>query len=135
MPTMFGSPATYADSHAWVLPRQLDQDAATTRKTYELVAGILKQGGTWAAAGHIPAYLPIQQTAEYAELTPQTEYASAGENPVFDPAVWFAGAGTEFQKQVSEALSGAFTGALSTDEAIDSMLSRIDAMLLAPNPT
>ncbi|BBE21767.1 ABC transporter substrate-binding protein [Arthrobacter sp. MN05-02] len=135
MPTLFGTPATYADSHAWVLPRQADQDPETRRRTYELVAGILKQGGTWAAAGHIPAYLPVQDTPEYTQLSPQTEYASAGENPVFDPSVWFAGAGTEFQKQVSEALSGAFTGALSPDEAIDSMLSRIDAMLLAPNPT
>jgi multiple sugar transport system substrate-binding protein len=135
MPTIFGTPATYADSHAWVLPRQLDRDPETTRRTYELIAGILKEGGTWAAAGHIPAYLPIQDTPEYAALTPQTEYASAGENPVFDPSVWFAGAGTEFQKQVSEVLSGAFTGALTPDEAIDTMTSRIDAMLLAPNPT
>ena len=135
MPTMFGTPATYADSHTWVLPRQLNRDPESIRETYELVAGLLKQGATWAAAGHIPAYLPIQETPEYKALTPQTEYASAGRDPVFDPAVWFAGAGTEFQKQVSEALSSAFTGTLSPGAALDTMLSRIDAMLLAPNPT
>ncbi len=135
MPTMFGTPASYADSHAWVLPRQLERDQETTRRTYELVAGILKQSGTWAGAGHIPAYAPIRDTPEYAALTPQTEYAGAGDNPVFDPAVWFAGAGTEFQNQMSQALTGAFTGATTPDAAIDSLLSRIDAMLLAPNPT
>lgn len=39
----------------------------------------------WGEAGHVPAYTPVAESEEYQELSPQTDYAAAGETPVLDP--------------------------------------------------
>lgn len=135
MPTMFGTPAAYADSHSYVLPRK-DMSDGHRRSVYEFVAAVLRDGGSqWGTAGHIPAYLPAQATPEYQGLHPQTEYAAAGRNVVFDPPAWFAGAGTEFQNQMSQALADAYRGRKKPMDAVGDMLGSINGFLSAPNPT
>lgn len=136
MPTMFGSPAAYADSHSYVLPRQRSMTDERRQSVYEFVGSVIRDGGPqWGTAGHIPAYLPAQQTSEYQELRPQADYAAAGERVVFDPAVWFAGAGTDFQNQMSQHLSGAYRGQTKPMDAVGGMLTAMDRFLAAPNPT
>lgn len=134
MPTLFGQPASYTDSHVWVLPRQV-QDDAGFEAAHKFVAGILKNGLTWAQAGHIPAYAPIRATQEYRALVPQVDYAAATETPAFDPAVWFAGAGTDFQNQLSQILSAALQGTVPAKDAVDSIVDYLQTMLSTPNPT
>lgn len=136
MPTMFGTPAAYADSHSYVLPRQRSMTDERRRSVYEFVTSVIRQGGPqWGTAGHIPAYLPAQATPEYRGLHPQAEYAAAGSNVVFDPPAWFAGAGTEFQNQMSQSLSDAFRGLKKPMDAVGGMLAGMDRFLAAPNPT
>ncbi|MCC3273679.1 extracellular solute-binding protein [Arthrobacter zhangbolii] len=136
MPTMFGTPAAYADSHSYVLPRQRSMTAEHRRSVYEFVTSVIRDGGPqWGTAGHIPAYLPAQDTAEYRDLRPQSDYAAAGANVVFDPPAWFAGAGTDFQNQMSQALADAFRGLKKPMDAVGGMLSAMDRFLAAPNPT
>ena len=136
MPTMFGTPAAYADSHSYVLPQQRNMTDERRRAVYEFVGSVIRDGGPqWGTAGHIPAYLPAQQTSEYQKLRPQADYAAAGERVVFDPAVWFAGAGTDFQNQMSQALSSAFRGQRKPMDAVGGMLTAMDRFLAAPNPT
>lgn len=135
MPTMFGTPANYADSHSYVLPRQVSDDPQRRRTAHQFVAGIIKQGQKWAEAGHIPAFLPVQETPGYQNLHPQVDYAAAGTTPVFDPPVWFSGAGTDFQNQLSQTISACFQGTLDPPAAVASMLEIINKMLSAPNPT
>lgn len=135
MPAMFGTPADYADSHSFVLPRQVSQDPQRRRLAHQFVAGIIKQGQKWAEAGHIPAFLPVQDTDLYKDLHPQVDYAAAGTTPVFDPPVWFSGAGTDFQNQLSQTISACFQGTLEPKSAVDSMVAIINKMLSAPNPT
>ncbi|MEJ1114611.1 extracellular solute-binding protein [Paenarthrobacter sp. CCNWLY172] len=135
MPTLFGTPASYTDSHVWVLPKQVHKDSEAYKASHQFVAGILKEGLNWAQAGHIPAFTPIQATDEYRALVPQVDYAAAGETPAFDPAVWFAGAGTDFQNQLSQTLSAALQGTVTVKDAVDSMMEHVQTMLSAPNPT
>ncbi|WP_354182746.1 extracellular solute-binding protein [Arthrobacter sp. UYP6] len=136
MPAMFGKPAAYADSHSYVLPRQRSMTDEHRRSVYEFVTSVIRQGGPqWGTAGHIPAYLPAQETSAYQGLHPQTDYAAAGDNVVFDPPAWFAGAGTEFQNQMSQTLSDAFRGLKKPMDAVGGMLSGMDRFLAAPNPT
>lgn len=134
MPTMFGTPANYADSHSYVLPRQVSDDPQRRRTAHQFVAGIIKQGQKWAEAGHIPAFLPVQAGPGYQKLHPQVDYAAAGTTPVFDPPVWFSGAGTDFQNQLSQTISACFQGTLDPASAVASMLEIINKMLSAPNP-
>ncbi|NAZ87247.1 extracellular solute-binding protein [Kineococcus indalonis] len=133
-PALFGRPRGYADSHSFVLPHQDVVDEDRRRATHRAAAGLLKQTLTWARAGHIPAYKPVLQEPGYAELEPQTSYASAAETAVYDPAAWFTGAGSTFQDQVSQALIRGFSGAASPRAAVDDVVERIDAMLRIPDP-
>lgn len=134
-PTLFGTPANYADAHAFVLPRQAFPDARRRDATYRVLANLLADGGlTWAGAGHIPAYEPVQAEPEYRELSPQRDYAAAGEIVVLDPPVWFAGAGSDFQARVCDAMSTALQGRASASTAVTRMLGEMDRFLQTPNP-
>ncbi|MGY0020334.1 extracellular solute-binding protein [Streptomyces sp. cg35] len=134
MPTVFGTPAVYADSHSFVLPHHESPDAEHRRRTHRAVAAILKAGQIWATAGHIPAYGPVTRTKEYAGLLPQAHYKAAQDHVVLDPAVWFAGAGSDFQNSMSQVLQQALLDGLSPDRAARAMVRRLNTFLAKPSP-
>jgi multiple sugar transport system substrate-binding protein len=134
VPTMFGTPASYADSHTFVLPHRPDTEPERLRATYALATGLVQQGLTWAQGGHIPSYQPIVAGAEYGGLHPQSSYASAGQHVFLDPPLWFAGPGSEFQKQMSAQLQLGFLGDVSAEQTARSLLALIEDMLRIPNP-
>ena len=134
-PTLFGTPANYADSHAFVLPTQASPDPTRRDATYRVLANLLTEGSlNWAGAGHIPAFQPVLADPGYAELTPQRDYAAAGDVVVLDPPVWFAGAGSDFQARMSDAMSTSLQGRASASSAVDGMLREMDRFLDTPNP-
>ncbi|WP_307851206.1 extracellular solute-binding protein [Nocardiopsis sp. MG754419] len=132
-PTVFDHPGSYADSHAFVLPRQGDPDPERVRAAHEFVALMVRNSLTWGEAGHIPAYSPIAESPEYQALSPQSDYASAGETPVLDPEVWFAGAGSQFHTDVSEALRTALTGS-GPEAAVDELAGALESWATRTNP-
>ncbi|OON82899.1 extracellular solute-binding protein [Streptomyces tsukubensis] len=134
LPTLFGRPATQADSHTFVLPHQDDPDPARRRGAHRLVAEILTSSLTWAKAGHVPAYLPVVESKAYAALDPQASYAPAADHPALDPQAWFTGSGSDFQARMCQALQSAINGSASTGSTVKKMLSEIDFFLSKPNP-
>jgi multiple sugar transport system substrate-binding protein len=78
-PNVFGGSkyAVQADSHALVVPARGD-DPARTDRALTFIRAILDQSLTWAQGGHIPAWLPVAESAEYKQLKPQSNYAAAG---------------------------------------------------------
>lgn len=135
MPTLFGTPANYADAHTYVLPHQRGMTDEHRRKVYEFIGGMLRQGGQWGTAGHIPAYLPAQETVTYKELLPQNHYAAAAETVVFDPPLWFAGAGTDFQNRMSQQLIEGFRGTVEPQRCAENLVGVLDSLLSSPDPT
>ncbi|MFE9251588.1 extracellular solute-binding protein [Streptomyces sp. NPDC007088] len=133
MPTLFGTPATHADSHSFVLPHQDDVDEARRRSAHQMVAEILKSSLTWAEAGHIPAYLPVVESKAYGKLQPQSSYAPAADHPALEPPAWFTGAGSDFQARMCGALLTGVSGA-SAESTVKKMLSELDFFLSKPNP-
>ena len=134
IPLLFGQEAAYADSHSFVLPRQLEVDEERRRATHEFVARMLQNSLLWAQAGHIPSYQPITESAEYAELVPQSDYVQAGEFVVFDPPAWFSGSGSNFQNRVGQVLQPAFAGDITAEECLDQMITVMNEFIAAPNP-
>ncbi|MFE9808683.1 extracellular solute-binding protein [Streptomyces sp. NPDC005548] len=133
-PTVFGTPAVYADSHSFVLPRRPHADAAHRRRTQRAVAALLKASRVWATAGHIPAYSPVTRTADYGRLRPQSHYVAAQNHVVLDPPVWFAGAGSDFQNAMSQVLQQAMLDGLAPDRAARAMVRRLNTFLSKPSP-
>ncbi|GAA3050394.1 MULTISPECIES: extracellular solute-binding protein [Actinomycetes] len=134
IPTLYGTPATYADSHSLVLPHQLDPDPEAREHTYEFVSELLKSSFSWAEAGHIPAYLPIVDSPEYDELLPQANYADAADQLVYDPAAWFTGSGANFTNDVGQILQSTVTAGDGFEGALEDFRSLVNSILASPNP-
>lgn len=134
IPPIFGEEAVYADSHSFVLPHQTNPDEQLRDYTYTVVADLLKSSFSWAEAGHIPAYLPITEDPEYAQLTPQAEYSAAADHLVYDPVAWFTGSGSNFVQQFGQIVGSAIVSGSGYDQAVEQFRSYVNNLLAQPNP-
>jgi multiple sugar transport system substrate-binding protein len=133
-PNVFGGQQTWADSHAFIIPRGATPDQATKAATYQFIAGMLKQSLTWAKGGHIPAYLPVAESAEYKALKPQSNYASDAAVAVLDPPAWFSGAGSQFEAAAQNSFEGALTGQTAVLQSLQLFQSSVQRLLDQPVP-
>lgn len=134
IPTLFGTPSVFADSHSFVLPHQSAPDEEKRDLTYRFVADLLKNSFDWASAGHIPAYLPITESPDYANLVPQAHYAEAAELVRYDPPAWFTGSASNFQGDFAGAVQPALMTGAPAETALDRFLAAVDTRLRQPNP-
>lgn len=134
IPTLYGTPAAYADSHSFVLPRQLNRDDEKRRGVYKFVSDVLKGSLSWAEAGHIPAYQPIVQSQAYRELTPQIHYANAADIINYDPESWFSGSGSDWQTYFAENVQNVLLGRDKAADGWDAFADRTNTLLSRPNP-
>lgn len=134
IPTLFGTPAAFADSHSFVLPHQARLDETKRRGVYQFVASMLKGSLSWAEAGHIPAYQPVVKSKEYAALKPQADYAQAADIINYDPVAWFTGSGSDFQGYFAENVQNVFLGRDKAADGWDAFMKRINTVLAMPNP-
>ena len=95
---------------------------------------MVKNSLDWAGGGHTPANLEVTDSAEYQDLVPQSHYANAMDEAVFEPASWFTGSGADFQARVAEVMQSCWLShSLTAEQAVDGLMDRLDAML-AQNP-
>lgn len=134
IPTLFGTPAAYADSHSFVLPHQLNLDDEKRAYVYAFVADILKGSLNWAKAGHIPGFQPVVQSEEYKNLLPQAHYSAAADIINYDPRAWFTGSGSDFQSFFAENVQNVFLGRTPAKVGWDAFVHRLDGLLSKPNP-
>jgi multiple sugar transport system substrate-binding protein len=134
IPTLYGTPAVYADSHSFVLPHQTNADETKRDLAYQFVSDMLHGSFGWAEAGHIPAFLPVTTSPEYADLVPQAHYAEAAEHVVYDPTAWFTGSGSNFQGEFGAAVQGVLLSCDDPAAAVDRFEARVNALLAQPNP-
>lgn len=134
IPTLYGTPAVYADSHTFVLPHQTNPDETARRAAYEFVSTLLKNSIDWAGAGHIPAYLPIVEDPAYDDLVPQAHYADAADLINYDPPAWFTGSGSDFQTYFLDSIQSVMLGGTTPQTGFSSFIDRIDTLLAKPNP-
>ncbi|MBO0979643.1 extracellular solute-binding protein [Microbacterium sp. SD291] len=134
IPTLYGTPAVYADSHSFVLPHQTRPDPVKRDLAYRFVADMLKGSFGWAEAGHVPAFLPVTESSEYDDLIPQAHYAEAAKHVVYDPTAWFTGSGSNFQGEFGAAVQNVLLTGADPVAAIDRFESRVNALLSRPNP-
>ncbi|UKA50586.1 extracellular solute-binding protein [Arthrobacter sp. FW305-123] len=134
IPTLYGTPASYADSHSFVLPRQLKINEDKRRDVYKFVTDVLKGSLSWAEAGHIPGYQPVVQSQAYRELTPQIHYANAADIIAYDPEAWFSGSGSDWQTYFAENVQNVLLGRDKAAVGWDAFEQRTNTLLSRPNP-
>lgn len=86
---VFGErPATWTDSHLFVLPYQAHPDEERLEASKTFVKWMSHNNGIWsAAAGHVSPSRQVLQTAEFQALEPQMAFARQLDYVVFFPQV------------------------------------------------
>jgi multiple sugar transport system substrate-binding protein len=134
LPPVFGTQATHAESHTFVLPHQSDRGGATNEAAHRLAAYVVTHATQWAAGGHIPAYTPTLSTPAYKKLYPQNEYASAIDHQANEPKVWFAGSTGILAQRVGPIVVSSTLGSAKPDVVARRMKSELGKLLTMKNP-
>jgi multiple sugar transport system substrate-binding protein len=93
IPTFYAHPATWADSHSFAIPNRVGNpvDPAKRKLVLDAVHWFNQHSLEWAGGGHVPAFLPVQESAEFIALKPNSDYSSLAKTAVFDPVSTLAG--------------------------------------------
>lgn len=135
LPTLYETPATWADSHAFVIPTSPSKQPSdeTVQAVLEFIAFVQENSQVWASGGHIPAYMPVVNSEAYQAMEPNVSYAAAAENVVYDPDVVIAGAAGPLQQAVHDFITPAVNGQLAVDEALDMFRQAVEGLLRNPS--
>jgi multiple sugar transport system substrate-binding protein len=130
LPVIFDKPSTYADSHSFALPANKGKDMTPEKRAAVLTAisWIEKNSLFWATAGHIPAYGPVTQTAEYAAMQPNATYSSLTANMIFDPKTPLAGVAGPIFDVMSTYFVPTLNGELDPAEAVTSIKEELNGL-------
>jgi len=134
-PNVFGGDyAVQADSHTLIIPKQPVDDPDRRRRALEFIRSMLDQSATWAAGGHVPAWLPYRNSQAYKEMTPQSNYAAAADAAVYDPEGWYSGSGSNFEIIVGSAIGAVAAGQLSPQAALGQIHSKLTELSNTESP-
>lgn len=119
-PTLFGQAAGWADSHAFAIPQEPDaMSAEKLGAALEVIRWMNENSLFWATAGHIPAYVPVTESAEYQEMEPNATYAVLTESAVYDPQSVLAGVAGPIYDANANYIMPAVNGQLPVDQALE----------------
>jgi multiple sugar transport system substrate-binding protein len=127
-PKLYENQQTWADSHQLAIPNNtktpLSPDKLKAALTF--IAFVVKQE-TWAGGGHIPAYLPLQNSDAYKNMSPNNEYSTqAAKDAVFEPALPIFGVGGPTFVPISNFLVPVVNGQISPDQGMKQFVGEID---------
>lgn len=131
VPTLLGEDAIWADSHAFAIPIQGSEEmSAEKREAVMTVIGWMeKHALDWAAAGHIPAYLPIAESEEFTQMEPNATYASLADDAVYDARSTIAGVASPVYDAALNVIAPAIHGFLEPEQAAEQMRQELQALL------
>ena len=112
-PQVYGNPATWSDSHSFVIPHQRSASPDRLDAVMQFISYVQKNAITWAKGGHIPAYTPAVQSQAYQALLPQAHYHAEADHVVYDPQVWYSGAASTLETDAGAAFQSVFSGHLT----------------------
>jgi len=120
LPQLFDKHCTYADSHSFAIPANKGKDMTPEKRAAVLavISWIDKHSLFWATAGHIPAYGPVTQMAEYKKMEPNATYSSLTANMIFDPKSPLAGVAGPIFNVMSTYFVPTQNGEMDPDQAV-----------------
>jgi len=123
LPTFFDHPATWADSHSFAIPNNVGKDMTPEKRkaVMEVIAWMNQHSLSWAGAGHIPAYGPVRDSAEFKAMQPNATYSVLAETAAFDPVSKLAGVASPVYDAAGNYLMPAVNGELEVQQAMEEM--------------
>jgi multiple sugar transport system substrate-binding protein len=88
VPSIYGQPGFWGDSHMWVLPAAANEDATERDASLAFVAFLYDNIGAWArGTGHLANRTSVLTSGELDDAPQRENYADAADTAVFVPAV------------------------------------------------
>lgn len=131
IPVLMGQPATWADSHAFAVPNS-DAKPITPEKlkaVLQIIAWMNEHSLSWADAGHIPAFRPVTESAEFKAMQPNATYAKLADTAVFDPVSPLAGVAGPIYEATQNFIVPALNGQLDPEEAIEQLREELKGQM------
>jgi multiple sugar transport system substrate-binding protein len=130
LPVVFDKPCTYADSHVFALPKNQGKEMTPEKRAavLEVISWVDKNSLFWATAGHIPAYKPVTDSAEYKAMEPNATYSTLTANMIFDPKSKLAGIAGPIFDVMSTYFVPTLNGEMDPAEAVKSIKEELDAL-------
>ncbi len=128
LPVIFDHAATYSDSHILAIPASDDMTPEKRAAVLTVMSSILKNSLFWATAGHIPAYQPVTETAEYKAMEPNATYSSLTENMIYDPKSPLAGVAGPIFDVMSTYFVPTLNGEMDPSEAVAEITYELNDM-------
>lgn len=126
VPTIGDTPAVWANSHNFFLPRQRDADANKVNAAKVFIAWMSENSAEWAGAGMIPARESVR-TGGALDGTMQAPIAEQIDNMRFLPAV--PGLGPVQAETLEIAVSDAILGKATPEEALTREAERATTLM------
>lgn len=129
-PQLFSNRDTWADSHNLAIPNNTKKpiSAEQVKNVLTLISFIEKNAIIWAGGGHLPAYLPVLQGSELANLVPNNEYSvQAAKDATFGPISPVFGVGNPAYDAVGNFLTPALNDQLSVTDAIAKFKQQLES--------
>ena len=131
-PKLYANQNTWADSHTLAIPNNTKTPMTPEKlaAVLKFVAYVNKTGGlTWAGGGHIPAYLPTQNSADFKNLQPNVEYsATSAADAVYEPTVKIFGVGGPVYDAAGNSFLPALLGQSPVAQAIAKFKSTLQGL-------
>ncbi|HCR96449.1 MAG: extracellular solute-binding protein [Halomonas sp.] len=131
VPTLLEEDAIWADSHAFAIPIQGDDEMSDEKReaVMTVIGWMQNHSIDWAAAGHIPAYLPTAESEEFAQMEPNATYASLADNAVYDARSTIAGVASPVYDAALNVIAPAIHGFLEPEQAAEQMRQELQALI------
>ena len=135
-PNVYGGEkySVQADSHTLVIPKQADRNRQRLDESLMLIKSFLDQSKTWAEGGHVPAWVPFRDSAEYKAMTPQSNYAAAAAGAAYDPEGWYSGSGSNFEIVAGSNIATVLSGQQQPAAALAQMRTQLTALADTASP-
>ena len=123
IPVFYSHPATWADSHSFAIPDRKGNpvDPAKRKLVLDAIHWFNTHSLEWAGGGHIPAYLPVQESAEFKAMKPNSDYVSLAKTAVFDPVSIYAGVASPVYDASGNYVMPALNGEIAPADAAKKM--------------
>jgi len=129
-----GRYSVQADLHTLVIPKQASANRERLDHSLTLIKSFLDQSKTWAEGGHVPAWVPFRDSAEYKAMTPQSNYAAAAEGAAYDPEGWYSGSGSNFEIVTGSAIATVLSGQQQPAAALAQMRTQLTNLADTASP-
>jgi multiple sugar transport system substrate-binding protein len=126
-PQIYDKPATWIDSHTFVIPVQkkgLDKNKVNASLTF--AKWVTDNAAMWSKAGHIPPTVAAVESDEFKKMKLRQDYLQAGNDGVYlpqSPKLWPA------KDQLVQALEGIWQGRTDVEQGLKNAAANMEKIL------